>query len=448
MSYPASYYAATRTPGPARQALEGEHEAEVCVVGGGLAGLNTALGLAARGRSVVLLEAESVGFGASGRNGGFVGRGYSQELSTLVDRLGLDHARALYDLTGEAVSLVRRRIDDHAIACGPNTEGVLVASWTDEADDLRRYVDWMAETFGTQQVFVPRDRVAEEFADSPCYFDAVWNPHTFQFHPLNYCLGIARAAEAAGARIHEGSPVVALEAERPEKLVATPRGQVRCRHLVLACGGYGLGVLPEVSGAVLPVATYVMATAPIPDELLETAIRRRVCIADTRRAGDYYRALPDGRILWGGRMTAHVGEPRRLADLMLGDLLRVYPQLAGHARHESAWMGTMSYARHRMPQIGRLREGVWYGQAFGGSGMGTTTVAGELLAEGIAGESDRYRLFEPFGLDWAGGPFGRAAAQAIYWSGQVRDAINARRDRRRRAQSGASTASSSRRVAS
>ena len=432
MSYPRSFYAQTRTGDGPRPVLEGEHQADVCIVGGGLAGLNTALGLARRGLSVIVLEAQSVGFGASGRNGGFVGRGYSQELSTLVDRLGLDHARELYDLTGEAVALVRRRIDEHAIACGPNTQGVMVATWTDEADDLHRYIDWMAENFGAQQRFVPREQVAEEFANSPIYFDAIYNNATFQFHPLNYCLGIARAAESAGATIFEESAVTSLETERPEKLIVTANGQVRARHVVLTCGGYGLGVLPDVSGAVLPVATYVMATEPIPQDVLASAIRQRICMADTRRAGDYYRALPDGRILWGGRMTARVGEPPRLARLMLGDLLKVYPQLEGHARFETAWMGTMSYARHRMPQIGRLREGVWYGQAFGGSGMGTTTVAGELLAEAISGESDRYRLFAPFGLDWAGGPFGRIAAQAIYWTGQMQDAAAARRDRSRR----------------
>ncbi|MDA1073110.1 MAG: FAD-dependent oxidoreductase [Proteobacteria bacterium] len=437
MSYPNSFYARTRTAGPDRPPMEGEHEAEVCIVGGGLAGLNTALALGQRGISVILLEARSVGFGASGRNGGFVGRGYSQELSTLVDRLGLDHARALYDLTGQATALVRRRIDDHAIACGPNTTGVLVATWTDKADDLHRYIDWMAQNFGTQQRFVPREQVAEEFAISPVYFDALYGDQTFQFHPLNYCLGIASAAEAAGVRIFEDSAVTAMETERPEKLVVTGRGQVRARHVVLTCGGYGLGVLPDVSGAVLPVATYVMATEPIPQDVLATAIRKKVCMADTRRAGDYYRALPDGRILWGGRMTARIAEPPRLARLMLDDLLTVYPQLRGHARVESAWTGTMSYARHRMPQIGRLRDGVWYGQAFGGSGMATTTVAGELLAEGISGQSDRYRLFEPFGLDWAGGPFGRIAAQAIYWTGQMQDAAAARRDRRARKASGA-----------
>jgi len=429
LSYVRSYYAQTRTDDPPRPPLEGEHEAEVCVVGGGLAGLNTALGLAERGRSVVLVEANRIGFGASGRNGGFVGPGYSQSLDWLADRLGIDHARALYDVTREAVELVRRRIDEHAIACGPNTRGGLVASWSDDADGLRRHAESMRQRFGAELEFVPRERVADEFAHSPRYFDGLLNRMSFQFHPLNYCLGLARAAEERGARIHEDTPALSLDLDRAEKLVVTSAGQVRSRHVVLACGGYGLGVMPDVSGAVLPVATYVMTTRPIDDIALRSAIRQPICLADTRRAGDYYRALPDGRVLWGGRMSARVGAPPGLARLMLRDMLKVYPQLDGHAAFETAWTGTMSYARHRMPQIGRLREGVWYAQAFGGSGMGTTTVAGEVLASGIAGEDDRYRLFEPFDLAWAGGPFGRIAAQTLYWSYRLRDVLEARRGR-------------------
>jgi gamma-glutamylputrescine oxidase len=433
--YPASYYAQTRTDDPVRAPLVGEHETEVCVVGGGLAGLNTALGLAEQGVSTILIEAERVGFGASGRNGGFVGPGYSQDKGWLVERLGLDHARALVDLTRNALPLIRERIDRHGIACGPNTPGVLVASWTDDPDGMRRYAETMKQQFALSLEFVPRDRVAEEFANSLCYFDGVLSTDSFQFHPLNYCLGIARAAEQAGARIHEGTPLVSLEVEGAVKQIVTPKGLVRARHVVLACGGYGRGILPDVSGAVLPVATHVVTTRPVADDVLDTAIRKRICLGDTRGAGDYYRALPDGRIVWGGRMTAFTKPPPSLARDMLGDLVKVYPQLEGHVAVESAWSGTMSYARHRMPQIGKLREGVWYAQAFGGSGMGTTTVAGELLSSAIAQGDDRYRLFAPFGLDWAGGAFGRVVAQVTYWSYQMRDALVARRDRKRRASS-------------
>ena len=433
MNYPASYYAQTRTGDAVRPPLHGEHEAEVCVVGAGLAGLNTALGLAQNGVSTILIEAERVGFGASGRNGGFVGAGYSQDTDWLVERVGMDHTRALYDLSQNAVSLVRERIEQHAIACGPNTPGLLVSSWTDDPDGMRGYAESMNQKFGHALEFVPRERVVGEFANSPRYYDGVYSETSFQFHPLNYCLGIARAAEAAGARIHEGTPLVSLDIERAEKQVATPHALIRARHVVLACGGYGLGVLPDVSGAVLPVATHVITTKPIAEEILATAIRQRICLGDTRGAGDYYRALPDGRIVWGGRMTAITTPPPSLARDMLSDLVKVYPQLADHAAVESAWTGTMSYARHKMPQIGKLRDGVWYAQAFGGSGMGTTTVAGELLSSAIACGDDRYRLFEPFGLDWAGGPFGRVVAQATYWHYQMRDAMTARKDRKRRA---------------
>ncbi|MBT6512295.1 MAG: FAD-binding oxidoreductase, partial [Rhodospirillaceae bacterium] len=406
----------------------GELETEVCVVGGGLAGLNTALGLAEKGIKTVLIEAARVGFGASGRNGGFVGCGYSQDMGVLEQRLGLDHARGLHDLTRDALATIRSRIERHAIDCGPNVSGTLVASWTDNPDGLRRHAEDAHEKYGVTLDFVARERLVEDYASSPRYFDGLYKAESFQFHPLNYCLGIARAAEAAGLKIFEHTPLVSLEIEQAEKQIETPRGLIRARHIVLACGGYGPGVLPEVSSAVLPVATYVMATAPMNDNVLGTAIRKPICIADTRGAGDYYRALPDGRVIWGGRMTVRNSKPPRLAHDMLGDLLKVYPQLEGHAAVETSWMGTMSYARHRMPQIGRLREGVWYAQAFGGSGMGTTTVAGDLLATAIADGDDRYRLFEPFGLTWAGGPFGRLAAQAIYWSYQAQDWATARRD--------------------
>ena len=425
-----SFYARTRTGDAERPRLEGSVDAEVCIVGGGLAGLNTALSLAERGvQGIVLLEAERVGFGASGRNGGFVGQGYSQGTETLIKWVGVDHTRALYDLTADAVGLIRKRIGAYDIACGPNPDGVLVASWTRSPDGLKAYRDLMAETFGKQLEFIERDRLKAEFADSPCYFDGLLNRDAFQFHPLNYCLGVARAAEAKGVRIFENTPVVTLDPDRDDKLVVTPGGQVTARHVVLAAGGYGLGLYAPVSGAVLPVATYVMASEPIPVERLAAAIKTPHAIGDTRDAGDYYRALPDGRVLWGGRMTVRRGEPQRLADVMLGDLKRVYPQLSDVARYETAWMGTMSYARHRMPQIGGRQPGLWYAQAFGGSGMGTTTVAGEVLAEAIAGEGDRIRLFEPFGLDWAGGPFGSMAAQSAYWFYQARDWWKARRDR-------------------
>jgi gamma-glutamylputrescine oxidase len=198
---------------------------------------------------------------------------------------------------------------------------------------------------------------------------------------------------------------------------------VRADHVVFCLSGYIDGLHPQLARATLPVATYVMLTEPIPKERLESAIRAPYGVSDTRFAGDYYRPLPDGRILWGGRVSSATA-PQRLLRRLLGDMYKVYPQLEGIAG-EVAWPGTMGYARHKMPQIGELEPGVWYNQGFGGAGICATTVGGEAIAAAIAGEDERIRLFEPFGLDYAGGRLGPAVAEAIYAWWRLRDWIRA-----------------------
>ena len=196
---------------------------------------------------------------------------------------------------------------------------------------------------------------------------------------------------------------------------------VRARTVVMACGGYIAGLHPNLSRAIVPVATYVAVTEPL-GERLQSAIRVPYAIADTRFALDYYRPLDDTRILWGGRVTVRRDDPPGLAELMRGDLLKVYPQLRG-VRMETAWSGLMSFAVHQMPQVGEVTPGVWYGMGFGGHGMNTTTMAGELVASAIAEGDDRYRLFAPFGLIPTGGPLGAAAVQLTYWYYALWDSI-------------------------
>ena len=413
------HYARTATACAPRPALDGAVEADVCVVGGGLAGLSTALGLAERGVAVALVEARRVGWGASGRNGGFVSAGFSLSAGRLARRLGVDHAQALYGFSRDAVALMRRRIAACDIACGPIVDGILQASWFDDRDALLRERDYMAATFGVEQEFWPRERLREALV-SERYFDGLFNAHGFQFHPLNYCLGVAAAAEAKGARVFESSAVTGLDLDAAVKTVHTAAGSVRAAAVVIACGGYIAGLHRRLARAVVPVATYVVATEPL-GERLESAIRVPYAIHDTRFALDYYRRLADTRILWGGRIGVR-REPRRLAELMLGDLLAVYPQLRG-VRVETAWSGLMSYAAHKMPQIGEVSPGVWYAMGFGGHGMNTTTMAGEAVAAAIAEGDDRHRLFAPFGLAPTFGPLGAAAAQVSYWYYRARDAL-------------------------
>jgi len=424
MQYIESYYRDTVSPGGVRPTLDGHVDADVCVVGGGLAGLATALGLSERGMRVVVLEARQVGWGASGRNGGFVGSGFSLSPRDLIARVGLPHARELHGLTRDAVALVRERIEHYRMDCGPIIDGSLNVSWFQDRDAVLRYRDFLAENFGEQREFWPRESV-REVLHSARYYDALFAADRFQFHPLNYSRGMAAAAELCGATIFEQSPVKKLETQDAHHLVHTAAGHVRADHVVMTCGGYIGGLQRRLSAAIVPVATYMIATEPVGGKRLRGAIGVPYAIADNRFASDYYRALADTRILWGGRISARRSEPAKLARFMLADLLKVYPQLQG-VRVESAWYGLMSYAVHKMPQVGQLSPGFWYAMGFGGSGMGTTTAAGERVAAAIAEQDDRYRLFAPFGLTPTGGVLGVIAAQLSYWNFQVRDAMRAR----------------------
>ena len=429
MHYVDSYYSSTVSPGAPRPPLDGSVDTEVCVVGGGLAGLATALGLRERGVGVVLLETRQVGWGASGRNGGFVGSGYSLPPERLVARVGLQQARELFNLTHDAVTLVRQRIQHYAMDCGPIIDGALNASWFNDRDTVLRTRDFLAENFNEPRDFWPRERV-REVLHTDRYYDALFSDRKFQFHPLNYSRAMAVAAETRGATLFERSPVTRLDVKGRDKVVHTAAGCVSANHVVMACGGYLDGLHRRLSTAIVPVATYVIATEPLGEARLCRAIEVPYAISDNRFASDYYRALADTRILWGGRISTRRSPPARLGRFMLADLLKVYPQLEG-VRLASAWYGLMSYAVHKMPQIGQLMPGLWYAMGFGGTGMGTTTVAGELVASAIAENDDRHRLFAPFGLTPTGGPLGVAAAQLTYWTYELRDALRARLTRGR-----------------
>jgi gamma-glutamylputrescine oxidase len=339
-----------------------------------------------------------------------------------VGLVGEGPARELNELTRAALGLIQARIERYAIDCAPMAQGHIHCSWFDDGGALKAEVDWLARVFGEVQEFWPREKVRELYRTKR-YHDALFSAEGFQFHALNFALGIARAAEANGAVLYEASPVTGFDLGADPKVVNTPRGQVRADHVVFCLSGYIDGLHPRLARATLPVATYVMLTEPIPKERLETAIRAPYAVSDTRFAGDYYRPLPDGRILWGGRVSS-AAAPRRLLRRMLGDLVKVYPQLAG-IQGEVAWPGTMGYARHKMPQIGELEPGVWYNQGFGGNGMCPTTVGGEAVAAAIAGEDQRIGLFEPFGLDYAGGRLGPLVAEALYAWWRLRDRLRA-----------------------
>ncbi|CAE6764190.1 FAD-binding oxidoreductase [Paraburkholderia nemoris] len=424
-----SFYEATVTRAAAHSSayapLTGRRSVNVCIMGGGLAGLSTALGLAERGvTDVAVLEAEQVGFGASGRNGGFVFGGYSLDCADLLKTLGPARARELYALTTDAVDLMRQRIQCYRIDCDVTDAGVILANWFDEPARLDTQRRLMRDSFGVEWEPVAPAELASQLKTSR-YHGGLFERNAFHFHPLKYVLGIAGAAANAGVQIHEKSPVVRLQRDGAGFLVHTPQGTLEARHVVMAGGGYAHNVYAQVERAVLPIATYVMATEPL-GARLKDAMDTRAAVYDTRFAFDYYRPLPDTRILWGGRISVRNRAPDDIARLLRRDLLKVYPQLHD-VRIEHAWGGLMSYARHKMPQIGRSTDGVWYAVGFGGHGMAPTTVSGELLAAAISGERPVPEAFAAFGLTRTYGALGLAAAQLTYTAMQTRDALAARR---------------------
>jgi gamma-glutamylputrescine oxidase len=417
------YYRATSVA-DVYPALSGSVECAVCIIGGGFAGLGTAVSLMERGqRDVVLLEAEAIGFGASGRNGGFVFGGFSLGERQLVDAVGQDCGRKLYQLTLDAVALIRRRIGRYAIECDAREEGVYLVNWFSDNRILDRQQRFMADRLGVEWQRIGRVDLADRLL-TVRYSGALFEPGGFHFHPLKYARGLARALAGSGAggvRLYEASRATSIAADGNGWRVTTAGGEVRARDVLVCCGGYLERLSPRLAGAMLPIATYVMVTEAL-GARMSAAMRTGAAVYDTRFAFDYYRPLPDSRLLWGGRIAVRERGAGDVARLLHQDMLRVYPQLAG-VKVDYAWSGRMSYGRHKMPQLGRLPDGQWYAMGFGGHGVGPTTLGGEVLAAALCGDGADLACFAPWKLPSTGGPAGLFAAQLTYWYYALRDRL-------------------------
>jgi gamma-glutamylputrescine oxidase len=412
-----TWYEATASRRVAAETLRGPMETDVCVIGGGLAGLTTALELSRRNKRVVLLEAKKLAWAASGRNGGFVSNGFAEGIENVQQRVGLDAARALYALSVGGTKYVANEIatGDPSIRMGT---GWLTVLRHRDNGALRFHCDMMQRDYGEELQLLSRAETQERL-ESARYFESQYDPSALHFHPLRYALMLADKAMAKGAALFENTAAITVQKRGGAWCIKTNGGEVLAQHVVHCVSSLDPKIHPVSGRAVLPVATYIAVTEP----LQQNAVRTPAAISDKRRAGNYYRLIDQDRILWGGRITTQVSEPSRLAELMKRDMLSTFPQL-GNPRIDYSWAGLMGYALHKMPLIGRDHEGQWFATAFGGHGMNTTAMAGQLIAKAIAEGDDEYRRFAAFAPVWAGGQLGRIGVQTSYWWMQLRDRLD------------------------
>ncbi|MCV6594647.1 MAG: FAD-binding oxidoreductase [Silicimonas sp.] len=401
-AFPPSYYAATADIPAPRPPLEGEVQADLAVIGAGYTGLSTALHAAQKGLKVVVLEAHRVGFGASGRNGGQVGTGWNKDQHWLAEKLGAEDARKLWDLTIEAKALTRDLAAAHAPEAGYRP-GVLQGEWTSEgALEAADYALWLAETYGYQTEFLDREAV-RAVCRSDVYKGGVLDWDAGHLHPLRYALGLARGAEAAGVVIHEGTEATGVAPGR----VTCKTGVVKADHIVLAGNGYLPDLSGQISARVMPINSFIAATAPLGDRAAEV-LTRDVAVADDKFVVNYFRLSEDGRLLFGGRENYGLGFPREIEGALRRRMLRLFPQLDGVAI-EYHWGGTLGITMTRLPMLRQIAPGVLAAGGFSGHGVALTGLAGKIMAEAVAGEAGRFDLWSKLPIpQFPGGKHARA----------------------------------------
>ena len=389
-AYPDSWYAATSEPLPPFPPLREEVRADVCVVGGGYTGLSAALHLAEAGLDVVLLEAQRVGFGASGRNGGQLGSGQRAEQIALEARHGRDTARHLWDLGEEAKALVRSLIARHDIDCHLKPGVAHAGSTRGTVDELHHYAEHLQTHYGYDQLDVLDAEAFHALCPSPDYCGGTLDHGAGHLHPLRFALGLARAAAKAGVRIFETTEVQQIDPGSPATVV-TDQGRVRAGHVALGANGYLGGLQPKVAARVMPINNFIVATEPLGVRAKEV-LTQDIAVADSRFVVNYFRLSHDGRLLFGGGESYGYRFPSDIRATVRKPMLQIFPSLQG-VKLDHAWGGTLAITMARMPYLARVAPNVLSASGYSGHGVGTAVHAGHLIAQAIQGQSGGFDTF-------------------------------------------------------
>ena len=419
-----SYYAASANPAPERPPLQGAVSTDVCVIGAGYTGLSAALHLAEAGFKVVVLEANKVGWGASGRNGGQIVHSYSRDVDVIEAKYGLDIARALGSMIFEGADILRSRVRDYRIACDLKDGGVYAATTPKKAEQLHHHRE-LWQRWGHPGLHYFEGSAARAVVNSDRYSAVLVDPTGGHFHPLNLALGEAAAVESRGGVIHEGSKVVRIErsTENQRPMVHTEHGRVSAQFVVVAGNAYLGNLVPELAAKSMPCGTQVIATEPL-GALADELIPSDYCVEDTNFLLDYYRLSADKRLIYGGGVIYGARDPAHVERIIRPKLLKTFPQLK-NVKIDYGWTGNFLLTLSRLPQFGRLNSQIYYAQGCSGHGITMTHLAGRLLSEAIRGQAERFDAFAKLPhLPFPGGRLFRVPATALgAWYYQLRDTL-------------------------
>ncbi|NVJ97423.1 MAG: FAD-binding oxidoreductase [Alphaproteobacteria bacterium] len=420
--YPGSWYQASAQE-TARPALRSDIVADVCIVGGGFTGLSAACTLAEAGLSVVLLEAKAIGWGASGRNGGQLIRGFVGQ-EKFAKYTGIDGREAVKALTWAGHDLIRRRIDEYGFDCDLTPGWLEVAHTPRQLAALYHHYNEMETSFPDRGWLFMGANELESAIGTSRYVGGLLSMSDGHLHPLKLCLGLARGAEGLGAKVFEQSKVLDIIPEQHKVRVETEHGCVEAQHVVMAANVHHHLQVGKLQGSASAAGSYLIATEPLRQEQLQALNPNRWAICDSRKVCDYFRMSADGRVLFGGRVNYSGRKPRSIEDKLLPRLLKVWPELEG-VRVEYAWGGRLGVPYGEVPLVGRVGENVWYGGGYTGHGVNMGNIVGDMIGKAIIGEGAVFDLFNkmpkrrvPFGHFSCGRWLGQQAvslAILYYW---------------------------------
>jgi glycine/D-amino acid oxidase-like deaminating enzyme len=386
----ASYYAATARDATRYPLLQGAHTADICIVGAGFTGIASALTLAERGYSVAVVEANRVGWGASGRNGGQLIGGFSGD-KKIVKHFGQDLARTIWDMRWRGHEIVHERVQKYSIECDLKNGYIDVAKNRRETgyleEDLANLENYR---FPWDYRLLSKDETRETLGTS-AYAAGLINMRNGHLHPLNLCAGEARAAHQLGVQIFEQSPVTHIAHGRKPR-VETAQGHVEANTVLLAGHVFHRLEQHRLSGTTFQAGSFIMATEPLPEATRNEINPKDLAVCEVSNIIDYCRLSADGRLLYGGRTNYSGRVPASIRASLEPRMLKVYPQLKG-VRIDYEWGGSIGIVIRRIPMVGRIDDNIYYVQGYSGHGVNTTHIMGEIIADAIGGTMERFDLF-------------------------------------------------------